>query len=502
MVTLGPNLLLNVRYSLGRTVSDRNPFGAGFDVTTLGLPASLQDAAARDQSLLPKFTFAGVVTDLGQAFTRAFEATMTHNVVANVTAIRARHTFKAGIDFRRGYISYSQFASPAGQFNFAQSWTQQEISTVSATAGSPLASFLLGLPNGGSASHAYPPALSSPYLGLFVQDDWKLLRRLTFNIGLRYEIQYPRTERYDRMSLYDMKAPSPIAGRVPASACLNCGNLLGRTKAEVNLRAFGGSGKAVYVAHDCTLLPRLNIPDRESFPVAISRSTDLGMTWDRHVMLTPPPPYTFLAGDGNHIVGLEDGTLIAALDTANHHVDPKQKGWIAQVFYRSRDGGKTWVDLSLVYDRAAEVGLLPMGGHHVMAAMRGVPNSELGGKTVQLADSMDGGRSWSQFRQLTWVFGQAHADIAHLPGGGVVAVYENRYPVDKPDIRARVSWDRGRTWEPELYILAQGVGYSGSVASADGTIITVTGDGMSEAGKPSGRGYTLQSIRWRPIARR
>jgi hypothetical protein len=276
---------------------------------------------------------------------------------------------------------------------------------------------------------------------------------------------------------------------------------LPQTKGEVNLRAFGGHGKAVFVAHDCTSLPRLAIPDRESYPVAISRSTDLGATWDRHVMLAPPPPYTFLAGDGNHIVGLEDGTLLAALDTANHRADPKHKGWIAQVFYRSRDGGQTWGDASLVRDRAAEVGMLPMGGQHVMAAMRGVPNSELGGKTVQLADSMDGGRSWSQFRQLTSVFGQAHADIAHLPGGGVVAVYENRYPVDKPDIRARVSWDNGRTWEPELYILAEGIGYSGSVASGDGTIITVTGDGIREAGKPSGRGYTLQVIRWKPIRR-
>lgn len=227
LVTLSPNVLLNVRYGVGRTVSDRNPFGAGFDVTSIGLPAYLQAAAERDQSLLPKFTFAGVVTDLGQANTRAFEATLVHNIVASVTAVRARHNFKAGVDFRKMDINYAQFASPAGQFNFTQAWTQQEISTTSATAGSPLASFLLGLPAGGSASHAYSPALSSPYLGVYAQDDWKVSRRLTLNLGLRYEIQFPRTERYDRMSVFDTSLPSPIAGRVPASACLNCGDLIG-----------------------------------------------------------------------------------------------------------------------------------------------------------------------------------------------------------------------------------------------------------------------------------
>jgi TonB dependent receptor len=226
-VTLGPNVILNVRYGAGRTVSDRNPFGAGFDVTSIGLPAYLNVAAKRDQSLLPKFSFAGVVTDLGQANTRAFEATMVHSVVANVTAVRSRHNFKAGVDFRKMFINYYQFASPAGQFNFSQAWTQQEISTPSATAGSPLASFLLGLPNGGSASHAYLPSLASPYFAVYAQDDWKISRRLTFNAGLRYEIQYPRTERYDRMSVFDMTVPSPIAGKAPATACLSCGNLLG-----------------------------------------------------------------------------------------------------------------------------------------------------------------------------------------------------------------------------------------------------------------------------------
>jgi len=226
-VTVSPNVIVNARYSGGRTLSDRNPFGAGFDITTIGLPQNLADSARRDQSLLPKFTFNGVVTDLGQANTRALEGTMVHSAVANVTIIRARHTFKTGLDYRKMYINYAQFASPAGQFNFTPAWTQQEISTVSAAAGYPLASFLLGLPTSGNASHGYPPALSSPYLAGFFQDDWRVSRRITLNLGLRYEIQFPRTERFDRMTVFDLNTPSPIAGKVPANACLNCGNLLG-----------------------------------------------------------------------------------------------------------------------------------------------------------------------------------------------------------------------------------------------------------------------------------
>jgi len=265
----------------------------------------------------------------------------------------------------------------------------------------------------------------------------------------------------------------------------------------VDLSAFGVGKEYIYIAHQMTALPQLNVPDRTVHPMAISRSKDKGLTWES-TRLTIPAPYKFLAGDGNHIIELGDGSLLAALATANSDVKTFTPGWLAQVFFRGTDKGKTWGDVTYIYDTAAEVGLLSLGGMHVLAARRGGPNTLIGGKTVQLANSDDGGRTWKNLRQLTWVFGQAHGDVARLPGGGVVAVYENRYPRSEQDIRARVSWDNGDTWEPEVYILAKGMGYAGSVASSDGTIITVTGDGEMEGGKPAGRGCTLQALRWKP----
>lgn len=270
------------------------------------------------------------------------------------------------------------------------------------------------------------------------------------------------------------------------------------TNGPVNLRAFGAADDQVFLAHDLTALPEVDIPDRRTFPIGISRSQDLGETWSGSGPLDVPEPYTFLAGDGNHIVRLPDGTLIAALDTANHRVEAFQTGWLAQVFFRSRDGGRSWGDVTLLRDTAAEVGLLPLGGQVVLAACRGMSNPVLGGKTIQLRWSEDGAQTWSEPQQLTRVFGQAHGDLARLPGDTIVAVYENRYPVQQPDIRARLSRDLGKTWESILYILADGVGYAGSVGLDDGTIVTVTGDGQVSAGKPAGRGYTLQAIRWKP----
>ena len=55
-------------------------------------------------------------------------------------------------------------------------------------------------------------ATQSRYYGAFFQDDWKVTRKLTLNLGLRYDLDIPRTERYNRMEVFDPNAPSPLAG--------------------------------------------------------------------------------------------------------------------------------------------------------------------------------------------------------------------------------------------------------------------------------------------------
>ncbi len=49
------------------------------------------------------------------------------------------------------------------------------------------------------------------YYGAYIQDDWKALPRLTVNLGLRYDLDIPRTERHNRMEAFNPTVASPLA---------------------------------------------------------------------------------------------------------------------------------------------------------------------------------------------------------------------------------------------------------------------------------------------------
>src|SRR5439155_2499394 len=169
-------------------------FGEGFDLAGLGFPSYLAPIAARNLLIFPKMDFAGAVTALGQSFTKDFEAYMNHSLTGSITKVFSRHNLKAGAEYRNFFVNYFQFGSPSSSYTFNAAWTQQEIATPSGTAGFPLASFLLGLPGGGSISHSPTFAVAGPYCAAYVQDDCKATHNLTLNLGFRYDVTVPRTE--------------------------------------------------------------------------------------------------------------------------------------------------------------------------------------------------------------------------------------------------------------------------------------------------------------------
>ena len=230
--TLSPTTILNFNYGFARNVGIRYPFSEGTTPASLGFPQNYSDVAGLSNYEFPNFSFSGNtnLSNLGQAtFTTLLNRPMSHIIRGDVTKVLAKHTLRAGGEWRKFFLNFTQLGNPDGAFNFGAGFTQRVVNASAvSTEGNGFATFLLGLPNNGSVSHSFDAATASAYAGVYVQDDWRVTKKLTLNIGLRYDVDSPRTERYNRLSFWDSNAPSPLQGKVAASAtCPNCGNLKG-----------------------------------------------------------------------------------------------------------------------------------------------------------------------------------------------------------------------------------------------------------------------------------
>src|SRR5258707_662177 len=79
------------------------------------------------------------------------------------------------------------FGNPSSTYTFTGSFTNSPAVSTTTVFGQDLAAFLLGLPNSGSLDLNTQSTVQSKYLGLFLNDDWRVRPNLTLSLGLRWE---------------------------------------------------------------------------------------------------------------------------------------------------------------------------------------------------------------------------------------------------------------------------------------------------------------------------
>jgi Carboxypeptidase regulatory-like domain len=206
--TFSPSRLLNWRYGVTRRFEGRSPIHDGeVKLTELGFPAAI--AAASQEQTFPTITFSNYGQWGPPGGDRIRRGNDIHTWVADQTEIHGRHTLNFGGDLRLYNQTPFQGGSPSGAYSFTQSFTQgPNPVAASLTAGDGFASLLTGF-GAGSINSVPALAIRNWYWALYLNDEIKM-GKLTLNAGLRYEVEEPRTERYNRFATFDFTRAFPI----------------------------------------------------------------------------------------------------------------------------------------------------------------------------------------------------------------------------------------------------------------------------------------------------
>ncbi|MGH9583032.1 MAG: hypothetical protein ACRD4O_08875, partial [Bryobacteraceae bacterium] len=214
--TFSPTLVLTATYGYARSFSDDAGVAADFPsfnpVTTLGLPSYMLTSG---YNAVPAVTLgngydAAASQSLGsREYSILHYPLDTHTLHIGLDKVLGNHEFKMGYEGRLYRISFLQVGAPEGDYTFSLSGTSR--TPRSGTGGDAMASLLMGFPQGGNG-YRIDVAVSTQNFAhaWYFQDNWRPTSRLTVNLGLRYELTLPRTERYNRMSWIDPNVVSPI----------------------------------------------------------------------------------------------------------------------------------------------------------------------------------------------------------------------------------------------------------------------------------------------------
>jgi hypothetical protein len=215
--TFAPNFLMHTTfgYSATRQLWD-NPAQAGF-ASKLGIPN-----VPRDGDAMPRVNFQGLagLSPYGVQDGKVANGGQDNDTVMitqGYTLIKGKHEMKFGWDYRNLTTFGFDLAGSNGQYFFNRAQTAVPNSTTGS--GHEFASLLLGAVNQANST-VLPVILDQityKYASGFFQDNWKITKRLTLNLGMRYEVPIGWHIANGNYSSLDPRMPNPGAGGLPGA---------------------------------------------------------------------------------------------------------------------------------------------------------------------------------------------------------------------------------------------------------------------------------------------
>jgi hypothetical protein len=176
---LSSRLINDTRVSFNRFAQVFSPLDAGFDPSGIGLITGARGG-------LPTIVVGGFESLGAPTNEPRGRVSQAYQLVDSLVWSSGRHTIKAGVDYRRPLVRSFNDQFARGRLTFNN--LADLLAGVAAPAGTSIA-------RGATRRDTY-----TNNLGSFVQEDWRITRKLTLNLGLRHEYVGPLSEKDDRIS--------------------------------------------------------------------------------------------------------------------------------------------------------------------------------------------------------------------------------------------------------------------------------------------------------------
>ncbi|MBI4903817.1 MAG: TonB-dependent receptor [Acidobacteria bacterium] len=215
--TMTPTRLFHVQASYNRFVQNF-PDVSDYDFTydKIGIK-KLPVVDTFPTRLTPRVTVSGYNDIFGNQFINQ-SSRQQANLQANVSELRGRHSLKFGSEVALLMRHGKSAGRAGGQLGFNNIWSRQMRGVrVDGLDGNGVADALLGTLDSGVINYNGTFFRREPYIAGFFQDDWKVNNRLTLNLGLRWDVQFPFTELHNRVNGdWDYTTPQAFSGQVVA----------------------------------------------------------------------------------------------------------------------------------------------------------------------------------------------------------------------------------------------------------------------------------------------
>jgi outer membrane receptor protein involved in Fe transport len=218
--TISPTMVNEYRMGFNRAhyIDNKPAYGQNYPPAGLAVPGVPGSDAVNGLTLFSPGSGFKRVGEPG--YTPTTSTSQEFQYGDTLSIVHGKHSLKVGTELRWSQFNLFQIGQPRGSFSFSGQFTADSPSSGDGT-GNGLADMLLGDPIFSTISTLTYFGNRQQTYGGFIQDDYKISRTLTLNLGLRYDYTTPIKEAHNQQANFDFATGQLVAaGQNGASAGL------------------------------------------------------------------------------------------------------------------------------------------------------------------------------------------------------------------------------------------------------------------------------------------